>query len=163
MLKAISVFLFVNFAVLAQTSWIRINQLGYLPNSKKVAVLVSKEILNPKSFTVKNAATNEVVFESAKIESFGKYTAFNSSFRLDFSKVNKKGEYYLIADNIKSPVFKISNDVYDGTADFLLQYMRQQQSGYNPFLKDSCHTHDGFIIYHPKLDSTYIDAKGGLA
>ncbi len=39
--------------------------------------------------------------------------------------------------------------------------MRQQRCGYNPFLKDSCHTHDGFIIYHPALDSTFINVVGG--
>ena len=27
------------------------------------------------------------------------------------------------------------------TADFLLNYMRQQRCGYNPFLKDGCHVH----------------------
>lgn len=27
--------------------------------------------------------------------------------------------------------------------------MRQQRCGYNPFLKDSCHVHDGYIVYHP--------------
>ena len=57
--------------------------------------------------------------------------------------------------------FRINDDVYNGTADFLLKYMRQQRCGYNPFLKDSCHTQDGFIIYHPELDSTFIDVTGG--
>jgi len=145
----------------AQTTWIRINQLGYLPDSKKVAVLVSKNELSIKSFTLCDAKTGKEVFISRKIKSFGGYTAFKSSYRLDFSRFNKTGEYYIYCNTFKSPVFKINKNVYDGTADFLLNYMRQQQSGYNPFLKDSCHTHDGFIIYHPTLDSTYIDVKGG--
>jgi len=42
-----------------------------------------------------------------------------------------------------------------------LNYMRQQRSGFNPFLNDSCHTRDGYIIYHPTLDSTHIDVSGG--
>ncbi len=37
----------------------------------------------------------------------------------------------------------------------------RQRLRYNPFLKDSCHTHDGFVIYHPTLDSTFIDVRGG--
>ena len=57
------------------------------------------------------------------------------------------GAYYIQAEGIKSPVFRISKDVYDGTADFLLKYMRQQRCGYNPFLHDSCHTRDGYMIY----------------
>ncbi|MEK7250677.1 MAG: glycoside hydrolase family 9 protein, partial [Bacteroidota bacterium] len=59
------------------------------------------------------------------------------------------------------PNFRINYDVYRGTTDFLLNYMRQQRCGYNPFLKDSCHTRDGYIIYHPALDSAFIDVVGG--
>src|SRR3546814_19463799 len=39
--------------------------------------------------------------------------------------------------------------------------MRQQRCGYNPYLQDSCHVHDGYRIYHPTLDSTHIDVTGG--
>jgi hypothetical protein len=58
-------------------------------------------------------------------------------------------------------VFPIGDDVYKGIADFSLQYMRQQRSGYNPYLKDSCHTHDGYTVYGPMPDSTHIDVSGG--
>ncbi len=57
--------------------------------------------------------------------------------------------------------FIIGEDVYKGAADFCLRYMRQQRSGFNPFLKDSCHTHDGYTMYGPMPDSTHIDASGG--
>ena len=151
----------ISFSLYAQNSWIRINQLGYLNESKKVAVFVSKENPVIKEFSVIDSKTGKAVLKSSDVKAFGKYTAFNSSFRLDFSKFKKSGEYYIKAADVKSPVFKISNDVYNGTADFLLNYMRQQRCGYNPFLKDSCHKKDGFIIFHPTLDSTYIDARGG--
>jgi peptidoglycan/xylan/chitin deacetylase (PgdA/CDA1 family) len=39
--------------------------------------------------------------------------------------------------------------------------MRQQRSGYNPWLNDSCHTRDGYLIYDPKHDSAYVDVAGG--
>jgi hypothetical protein len=42
--------------------------------------------------------------------------------------------------------------------------MRQQRSGFNPFLKDSCHTHDGYTLYAGPSgipDSTHIDVVGG--
>ncbi|MCX6152076.1 MAG: glycoside hydrolase family 9 protein [Ignavibacteriales bacterium] len=144
-----------------QKSWIRINQLGYTPKAIKVAVLVTKEDYTPVSFQVCNANTNQIVYSSGNIKSFGKFASFEKGHRLDFSDITEEGSYYIKVERLKSPVFRIANDVYKGTADFLLKYMRQQRSGYNPFLKDSCHTHDGFIIYHPTLDSTYIDVKGG--
>jgi peptidoglycan/xylan/chitin deacetylase (PgdA/CDA1 family) len=42
--------------------------------------------------------------------------------------------------------------------------MRQQRTGFNPFLKDSCHTRDGYVLYGKKAgirDSTYFDVVGG--
>ncbi|MCX8011279.1 MAG: cellulase, partial [Ignavibacteria bacterium] len=152
----------VNYQILGNIkSWIRINQLGYQVKSIKVAVLISKEEFKPKSFSIFSALTDEVVYQSNKIKAFGKFGSFASSFRLNFSDFTKEGAYYLKVGEIKSPTFKISDEVYDGTADFLLRYMRQQRCGYNPLLDDSCHTQDGFIIYHPNLDSTFIDVVGG--
>ncbi|HAK79600.1 MAG TPA: cellulase, partial [Runella sp.] len=165
-MKKISVFAFfclVCNTLLAQISWIRINQLGYLPNSTKVAVLVSKEWLSVSSFEVCEALTDKVVWSSKSVKTFGAYAAFKSGFRLNFSTFKKTGAYYLRAAGVRSPNFRIANDVYDGTADFVLKYMRQQRSGYNPFLKDSCHRQDGYIIYHPDStkNGTFIDASGG--
>ena len=142
-------------------SWVRINQLGYLPKGGKVAVFLSLENIFPKYFSIHNVLTNETVFTSQKVFPYGSYGAFKSTFRLDFTDFEKQGAYYIQIDSVKSPNFKIASDVYNGSADFLLKYMRQQRCGYNPILRDSCHTSDGFIIYHPTLDSTHIDMKGG--
>jgi|GEM_PF-3443857 endoglucanase len=49
-------------SLLAQQSWIRINQLGYLPHSGKVAVLVSKEQLKVTEFELCEALTDRVVW-----------------------------------------------------------------------------------------------------
>ncbi len=142
-------------------SWIRINLLGYLPASVKVAVLVSKDRISLTEFELHHALTGEVLYKSARIKSFGRYGAFESTFRLDFSDFVHQGPVYIEALGVRSPVFNISESVYDGAADFLLRYMRQQRCGYNPFLHDSCHTRDGYRIYHPLSDSAHIDVTGG--
>jgi peptidoglycan/xylan/chitin deacetylase (PgdA/CDA1 family) len=142
-------------------SWIRINQLGYLPSDIKVAVLLSKEDLSPKTFHVCDVLTDKIIYSSIKVKSYGSYGTFKSTFRLDFSTLKEEGAYYLKVDSVISKDFRIAHDVYDGTADFLLRYMRQQRCGYNPILQDSCHKSDGFIIYHPTLDSTHVDVIGG--
>lgn len=146
-----------------EKTWIRINQLGYLPNSVKVAVLVSKENPDIDYFVVRNSLTKEIELHSDNTVKYGPWGPFAISFRLDFSGLKKEGTYFIECGSFRSPDFVIGTHIFDGTADFLLNYMRQQRCGYNPFLDDSCHTHDGFIIYHPdpKVDSTYIDAKGG--
>ncbi len=159
--KGLVIILFLVNIMSAQTTWIRVNQLGYLNKSIKVAVLISKDKINPTYFEICDALTDKSVWQGQTIKNYGSYGNFISSYRLDFSSFQDDGAYYVRYGEVKSPNFRIANDVYDGTADFLLKYMRHQQSGYNPFLKDSCHTHDGYIIYHPKLEMTHMDAVGG--
>ncbi|MBL1212050.1 MAG: glycoside hydrolase [Ignavibacteriae bacterium] len=154
-------FFIIQSAAVSQSSWIRINQLGYQNESVKVAVFASKEKVNLEEFQLINAANENVELKSGKVSAYGEYAAFKTTFRLDFSEFEKTGEYYLTAEGIKSPKFNINSNVYDGTADFLLNYMRQQRCGYNPFLKDSCHTEDGFIVDNPENDSAYVDVMGG--
>ncbi len=141
--------------------WIRINQMGYLPHSVKVAVLIANEEAAVTDFQVCNALTGEVVF-SGKSQQFNGFNwGMKMAARLDFSRLEKSGGYYIRAGRAISPVFKISADAYRGSSDFILKYMRQQRCGYNPFLKDSCHTHDGFIVDHPTRTGEIIDVKGG--
>ena len=147
-----------------QQSWIRINQLGYTPNGVKVAVWCSKEEKEISNWELVNSESKKIVASGAAGKSFGTYGPFKQTFRLNFSSFKKPGRYYLQAGGAQSPEFTIGEDVYKGTADFCLRYMRQQRSGFNPYLKDSCHTHDGYTLYGAKAgltDSTHIDVSGG--
>ncbi|MDP4264723.1 MAG: cellulase N-terminal Ig-like domain-containing protein, partial [Bacteroidota bacterium] len=145
-------------------AWIRINQLGYMPGGVKVAVWCSKDQLAIDNWQLADAKTKEIVFWGKAGKSFGPYGPFRQTYRLNFSSYKKPGRYYLQAGDTKSPEFEIDNDVYKGAADFCLRYMRQQRSGFNPYLRDSCHTHDGYVLYGEKAgipDSTHIDVSGG--
>jgi len=145
-------------------AWIRINQLGYQPGGIKVAVWCSKEQSAVSGWQLVDAKSKNIVASGTAGKPFGAYGPFKQTFRLNFSSFKKPGRYYLQASGVKSPEFKIGDDVYKGAADFCLRYMRQQRSGFNPFLKDSCHTHDGYVLYGEKAgikDSTHIDVVGG--
>jgi hypothetical protein len=142
-------------------SWIRINQLGYRPAGIKVAVWCGKMVSKVERFELVDSYTDKVVYKSKTIQSFGKYGPFEQTCRLNFSAFKKEGKFYIKAGGAISPVFVINDSVYKGAADFCLQYMRQQRSGFNPFLKDSCHTHDGYTVYAPVPDGTHIDVTGG--
>ena len=145
-----------------QQSWIRINQVGYTLDAVKVAVLGSKaEDLSVTSFEIVDVLTGKTVHKSNKIRSFGAYASFGKIFRLDFSDFSENGTFFIRAGKVESPPFPIDETVYNGAADFLLKYMRQQRCGYNPFLRDSCHTQDGFIVDFPARDSMQIDVTGG--
>jgi endoglucanase len=144
-----------------ETEWIRINQLGYRNEDIKVAVFVSSRTLNLKSFKIVDVQTGKVAMAINKVVQCDPLKPFVSCYRLPFTNLNKKGVYRIVAGEVVSPDFRIDNDVYDGTADFLLNYMRQQRSGYNPYVKDSCHTKDGYEIYGKSGDSAHINVAGG--
>ena len=145
----------------SKSSWIRINQLGYTPGGVKVAVLGSKGPLKVKTFELVDAKTGKPVLKRKAGKDFGSYGPFSASFRLDFSGFNKAGKYFIKAGKTRSPEFLIAEDVYKGTADFALRYMRQQRCGFNPYLKDSCHTHDGYTLYGPMPEKTHVNVVGG--
>lgn len=136
--------------------------LGYSPDGIKVAVLGSKaQQINAAYFELVDNGSSNVVLKKKTGQDFGAYGPFSRTYRLDFSSYTTEGSYYLRAGNIRSPVFNISSTAYRDKPDFLLQYLRQQRSGYNPYLKDSCHTHDGYTIYGPMPDGTHVDVSGG--
>lgn len=144
-----------------ENEWIRVNQLGYRTNDVKVAVFISKRSTDLRSFSLIDASTGKTVFKKNKIVETDPLAPFRSCYRLAFTELTDAGIYRIRAGNAVSPMFRISDDVYDGTADFLLNYMRQQRCGFNPFLNDSCHTHDGYVIYGGADDSMHIDVTGG--
>ncbi|MDF2382850.1 glycoside hydrolase family 9 protein [Nostoc ellipsosporum NOK] len=145
----------------AQQSWIRINQLGYLPDMPKGAVWCAKGSAVPAEWSLHDARTGAEVTRG-NTQAFGAYGPFTQTARLDFSFYKKTGTYYLKAGDTKSATFAIDANVYNGAADFCLRYMRQQRCGFNPFLNDSCHTQDGYVRYGQNIpDSSYVDARGG--
>ncbi len=140
---------------------IRINQLGYLPNSVKVAVFLSSEENRISTFTVHDSFSDEVIFTGKTEPKDAGDWGMKTAYRLNFSKLVSEGGYYIKVGKTRSPNIRINADVYNGTADFILNYMRQQRCGYNPFLKDSCHTHDGIIVDHPTKSGEFINVVGG--
>lgn len=141
--------------------WIRVNTVGYLPDDVKVAVFISTEATDEAEFKVFDAVTNEVVYSGKTKAVSGDKWKMESAYRLNFSDIKTEGGYYIECAGAKSPNFKISAGAYDGLADYLLIYMRQQRCGYNPYLDTLCHQHDGYIVDHPTRNGEKIDVVGG--
>jgi len=142
-------------------AWIRINLLGYQPGDTKAAVWCSKSATPVTDFEIINTLTGKPVYKAKASQPYGAWGPFAQTVRLDFSSFQQPGRYIIRAGGVSSPAFRIAIGVYDGAADFCLRYMRQQRSGFNPFLKDSCHTRDGYTMYGPMPDSTHIEVAGG--
>lgn len=165
---------FVSITVLALAavqafagSWVRINQIGYLPEATKVAVFMSDDAVKVDGFELVDAFTGDVAWRSDAVRPTGALGQMRMTCRLDFSALKTDGAYYIkvlsSGGETRSEIFPINPKVYDGAADFVLNYMRQQRCGWNPFFKDSCHRKDGIIVGHPdpKKDSTFLDVTGG--
>ena len=144
-----------------QTTWIRVNQLGYLPQTVKVAVFISQnEVKNP-AFHVKEQSTGRTVFTGVGVAANAERWGMKTALRLNFSALEMQGEYYVECGGAKSPTFRVNAKVYEGAADFILKYMRQQRCGYNPYMDTLCHQHDGYIVDHPTRTGEKIDVRGG--
>jgi peptidoglycan/xylan/chitin deacetylase (PgdA/CDA1 family) len=140
---------------------IRINQMGYLPDGVKVAVYLSDQYVKLIEFKLIDNLSGRTVYKGVAVASDATVWGQKSAYRLNFTSVVQPGGYHLEAGKVQSPSFAISSLVYQGCADYILQYMRQQRCGFNPFLKDSCHTFDGIITDHPLKSGQWLDVRGG--
>ena len=145
-----------------QRTFIRINQLGYLPSAPKIAVACSLDSVSIKSFSVQDLSGRTVLGPRAA-KSSGPFGPCGSTHRLDFSALRRSGRYQIVAGVAVSPPVRIAANVYAGAADTLLYYMRQQRSGFNPIVKDSVHKRDGIIVDHPTRTGQFVSVSGGWA
>ncbi len=142
---------------------IRINQLGYLPKESKIAIVFSHKAIKEK-FQLVSADTKKVITylkpKKSKAKGWG---TFEYYYELDFTLVEKTGSYFLQSKKSKiiSQSFKISDNAYGHEHEKLLEFMRQQRCGYNPFLDMVCHKRDGRSMFGPMPDCTFVDVSGG--
>ncbi|MGL5318724.1 MAG: glycoside hydrolase family 9 protein, partial [Bacteroidales bacterium] len=142
-------------------SWIRVNQMGYVPSTPKSAVFISDEPGTVSAFTVRDAKTGKIVYEGKPEAKDAVLWGMKQAYRMNFSALKEKGGYYIEMNGVKSVPFRIDGDVYKGSADYILHYMRQQRCGYNPYMDTLCHQHDGIIVDHPSKTGQHIDVRGG--
>src|SRR5215207_6956362 len=140
--------------------YVRVNQLGYRVDDAKVAVAFSSGAL-PGRFSVVGVEDGRVAFEGEARRVAGGWGRFGVHAELDFTGLRRAGRYVLRAGGAESAGFEVGAAVYAGLPDVLLEFMRQQRCGYNPFLDAVCHPFDGRTAYGPEPPGAYVDATGG--
>lgn len=112
----------VSFISVAQnlSTDIRLNQLGFLPNSVKIAAVVNS---NTDSFKVMKSDMSDIVFEGELLPSMY-YSASDENVRLaDFTLMTEPGKYVFVIDGLgKSVSFEVSEDVFTNLAKATLKY-----------------------------------------
>ncbi|HEY3287800.1 MAG TPA: glycoside hydrolase family 9 protein [Gemmatimonadaceae bacterium] len=141
---------------------IRVNQVGYLPDAPKVAVVCALAPRALDAFEVRNAAGKRV-FGPKPARATGKFGPCAETYQLDFTALRDGGTYRIHAGDLVSPAVRIGAGVWNGLADMPLRYMRQQRKGYNPVFNTMIHTKDGIIVDHPTRAGEYLPATGGWA
>ena len=128
---------------IAQDVFITVDQFGYRPDAKKVAVLRSPEVGSDVSLSYAPGETMEVVDSaSAKVVFSGAPVAFQEGavdtasgdkiWWFDFSGVTTPGTYYIRdkSDNLKqSFYFRIKDDVYNDILKAAMRMMYYQRLG----------------------------------
>src|SRR5216117_1652828 len=142
---------------------IRVNQVGYLPDAPKVAVVCALEPRVITSFDVVDER-NRRVFGPRAAGAAGPFGPCAATSCLDFSTLRQTGVYRIEVAGVTSLPVRIGDDVYQGAADSLLAYLREQRSGYNPVFRDSVHHRsDGVLVDHPTRSGEFIPVSGGWA
>ncbi len=141
------------------------NQLGYLPEADKVAVIRMTDALKgldvPEEFSVVNKATDEAVFTGKLSEAVENKSAKETNYYADFSSVKTEGTYYIQCGPAKSYEFKIGKDVYNDVLDASVYMLYTQRCGTavegDAMTHAACHTGEATVYGTDKK----IDVTGG--
>ncbi|WP_114747897.1 glycoside hydrolase family 9 protein [Pleomorphovibrio marinus] len=158
------VFLGFCFNAFAQEDvFIRVNQLGYLPDDHKTGLVFSKKPFRERIELLEVSSGKSVKTLKPLKRDTQTWGVFDYYYELDFTDIGSEGTYKLVAkkSGLQSTEFKIGSEVFGNHQETLLEFMRQQRCGYNPTLDLVCHAKDGRNHYGPVPDSTYFDLSGG--
>ena len=128
--------------------WIRANQIGYLPDDPKIALLSAQ-------FPVGNFHCRD--FRAAIGEDCGAWGPFAHNYRLDFSALHTPGTYQVQFGDQQSLPFKIGDDAYESVPEKLLEFMQLQRCGNNPVTGVKCHQLDAV----DSITNEKVDLVGG--
>ncbi len=141
--------------------FIRASQVGYRPQDVKTAIAFSVSDL-PDSFAVVGVGSGAPALQGKpRLITGVKWGRFDNHIELDFSALKEPGRYVLRIGEARSLPFRISAGAYEDLPGQLLEFMREQRCGYNPWLDALCHQSDGRTAYGLLTNGTYLDTRGG--
>ncbi len=158
----ISQILFVNCRnTLTDSIFIRTNQVGFLPQDVKTAVILSKTKLDGSKFFVVEDKSDEIKYQGSIQDTQSVYGNFNYCYLIDFSSFNSEGNYKIKLSDSESYPFQIGDFIFNDVRDSLSLFFKAQRCGpTNPILHKPCHLSDAVKVVGYK-DSTARDLTGG--
>ncbi len=140
---------------------VRASQVGYGARTPKLAMAFSTAPL-PQGWQIVQAGTDrEVLHGALRPVTRSQWGQFVHFAEIDFTPLDAPGRYALRVGTEVSHPFRIGPGTLAELPDALLEFMRQQRCGDNPWLDALCHQHDARTAYGPLPAGTELDARGG--
>ena len=143
----------------AQT-FVRINQVGFLPSDLKSAVVMSMTEVSGSDCMVVEKGTGKMVLKATLQRTSESYGQFPHVYSVDVTPVRSEGKYVLRVNDRDSAEFSVGVNSYKQYLFHPFAYLREQHCGYNPVFDTVCHTSDGIVVAGPG-EGTRVDAVGG--
>ncbi len=149
---------------------VRVNSIGFLPDSPKFATVVG-DVGERAKFLVVNKKTGKTVFRGKSGKPFAHDDTGEMVRIIDFSRLKKQGEYYLKIKGLPdSASFQIGNNIYNSSMFTNMIGFYGQRCGVPVHLeydgivfeKQACHLEDGYLdFYNPEQTGEIKDGTGG--
>ncbi len=145
---------------MASSIEIRVNLRGYPCNMPKNALILSYEMLENPILLLKNE-NGEILNEYKATLHEKHWFPYSHYYTIDFSEYEKEGVYFfeLKKSSVVSHFFTIG--AYPKWQEDVIDFIRTQRCGFNPYTKEFCHQKDGLSFFGKRPDSTRVDATGG--
>ena len=132
---------------------LRVNLGGYGALMPKKVLILSNTKLTQPILLLKNTVGKTIKKYKATSNEHT-WAPFSNYYTVDFSNFDKKGIYYfeLKGNGIVSKRFKIGP--YPNWQEDVVDFIRTQRCGFNPFTKEFCHQKDGLSFFGLQPDST---------
>ena len=125
-----------SYAASSQAS-IRLNQVGYITNETKQAIVMASAAEKGATFNIINVSTGKNVYTGSLGSSLGSWSSsFPDTYLLDFSSIHTPGSYYIQLSgpiNATSPTFHIDSGsaLYSSLLSNALFFYQTQRDGAN--------------------------------
>jgi endoglucanase len=148
-----------------QTHPVRLNSLGYLPESPKIATVVAP---GGSTFNVRSSADDSVAWNSTMGTMMTDELTGDTLFQADFSEFSSTGSFYIEVPGLgRSATFTVGTDVYNDLLTRAMVGMYGQRCGTDVHITldgetwghAACHQHDGSLKY--LTGSTQVQASNG--
>ncbi|HEY3121567.1 MAG TPA: glycoside hydrolase family 9 protein [Vicinamibacteria bacterium] len=141
---------------------VRLNLVGYRPaDSKRILVFAERPLPASAAVLVTDGAGHPVLRVRVGRPTGRVWGRFLQHYEVELGALRAAGRYSVAAPRARAVELTVTDDPYRDWSDILLEFLRQQRCGYNPFLDAVCHPFDGRTAYGPLPPGSYLDVRGG--